>query len=391
MIAIRKLAVFLVLAGLVTFSFSGCWDRRELDDVALVSAMGVDREGEGLRVTLEIIKPREVRGPAAGMGGSSPEKAVWVTSAIAPTIGDAVDKALRHTGRIPSFHHTRIILIGEELAAQGMPLFVDYIQRDPQIRDLTEVLLARGRAIDLLKAKHDLENIPSNAMDSLIKANADRTAARLQLYKLLADLETPGKAPVVPALRVVESQGEEEKPVKRFALAGAAVFRRQKLVGWLDEAATRGFWWVQGKVKEGTVVIPSPSRDDRWITLRIKGSRVKVKPPTTPGDLRYSISVKVDAEVTEVTGDLNLLDLPTIRRIERGLASAVGKEIQGTVSKAQSLQADIFGFGDLLRRKSPAAWREMAGRWEEAFSRAEVQVEVQPRLREVGLISESPR
>ncbi len=148
---------------------------------------------------------------------------------------------------------------------------------------------------------------------------------------------------------------------------------------------------MQGKVKEGTVVIPSPSPGDRWVTLRIKGSRVKVKPPTTPEALRFSISVKVDAEVTEITGELNLLDLPTSRRIERGLASGVGREIQAAVNKAQSLQADIFGFGDLVRRKSPRVWREVAGRWEEAFSRAEVLIEVQPRLREVGLISESPR
>ena len=48
-------------------------------------------------------------------------------------------------------------------------------------------------------------------------------------------------------------------------------------------------------------------------------------------------------------------------------------------------QADIFGFGALVRRSYPEVWRQVKENWHEIFSKLPVDIEVKPQVRRVGL------
>lgn len=60
MVRKRVLTVLMLLSVIV---LPGCWDKRELTDLAIISAIGIDRTNEGNYVLhLQIINPGNVAG-----------------------------------------------------------------------------------------------------------------------------------------------------------------------------------------------------------------------------------------------------------------------------------------------------------------------------------------
>ena len=150
----RRLFLFLLCLGLVVSvtCLSGCWDRREINELAVVSALGIDKEDDIWKVTAEIFRPTSGGGNDGntGGGGGTAERQAWVVQGQDYTILGALrDMALKVPRRVYAAHISAII-IGEEMARQGILEFLDLWERDAEARLITKILICRGRAEDVL-------------------------------------------------------------------------------------------------------------------------------------------------------------------------------------------------------------------------------------------------
>ncbi|MBC7324428.1 MAG: hypothetical protein H5T99_03830, partial [Moorella sp. (in: Bacteria)] len=72
--------------------------------------------------------------------------------------------------------------------------------------------------------------------------------------------------------------------------------------------------------------------------------------------------------------------------IQEAVNRAVEERVQAAVRKAQrELRSDIFGFGEILHRSNTGYWRQVQDRWNEEFTRAKIQVEVNLYLNRLGM------
>lgn len=104
-----KIFCFLII---VIFILTGCWSRRELNDLAIALAMGVDSSGDQFKVSAQIVNPGEVTSVKGGGGNSS----IATYSSSGETIFEAIRKMTTKSPRKIYFSHTRLVVIGEELA-----------------------------------------------------------------------------------------------------------------------------------------------------------------------------------------------------------------------------------------------------------------------------------
>ncbi|MCL6635676.1 MAG: Ger(x)C family spore germination protein, partial [Peptococcaceae bacterium] len=86
----RRLAVLCLVAALACF-LGGCWSRREISELAIILAAGVDYTADGkVQLTLQIARPGSFAGAPTGEGGGAKEgSTVWVASAAGKTIFEA--------------------------------------------------------------------------------------------------------------------------------------------------------------------------------------------------------------------------------------------------------------------------------------------------------------
>lgn len=396
------------LIVIVTITASGCWNRRELDTLAVMMAVGIDKAKEDgkINLTVQILKPAEVKAPAAPGGMGSPT-GVWTLTSTGYTVFDAFRNATMQSSRKLFVSHMKVIVIGEEMARSGVAPLVDFLDRDPEPRRLSWFLIAKGEAKDIIEAEHEQEKIPAKALEDLVRGyGATSTAAKVNLHEFLKMLASKTTDPVASRIEIIaaeelekkakespeekrEREGEERKegkPVRRVRLTGAAVFKKDKLVGWLNRPETRGLNWILGKVRSGIIVVKSPKDETQYVSLEIIRASSKIAPEIHDGKVVVTVEVKEEGNLGEQMSDVDLTKPETFRSLERRQATVIKNEIDSVLRKAQrEWGVDIFGFGEAVRRKFPKEWKALEKRWREEFPQVEVKVEVTAKLRKVGL------
>ena len=104
---VRKclLVVLMLLSAIV---LPGCWDKRELTDLAIISAIGIDRTNDSNYVLhLQIINPGNVAGYLQG-GGGGDRPPVSVYSIEGNNLTEALRKASIKVSRRLYFAHGKI-------------------------------------------------------------------------------------------------------------------------------------------------------------------------------------------------------------------------------------------------------------------------------------------
>lgn len=399
---LRRAAAGLLLT-MALMTTAGCWNRREIESIGFVLAAGIDeapQQGK-IQVTVQIAKPFAIGGGEA-VRGAADEKPFWTVSSTGYTVFEAVRNLLSQSPRRPFWAHNRFILIGEGLARKGIRDALDLFCRDGESRLRVWMVVVKGaKASDLLQAEFELERMPSEGGMGLLQGARQglSTIGEGMLNDFLQRLEGEGidpiatRAEIVPRPQEFDIRGELKRETigGSARLTGAAVFKDDRLVGWLNKPETRGFNWVMGKVRSGIIVIENPREEGKFIGLEILGARGGFKPEVRNGKVTVAVKIEADANVGYVQGFIDLLRMPEAwSSMERRMATVIENEVLAAVAKAQELGSDIFGFGAELNRRYPKKWAdEFRDRWDEEFRKIDVKVEVKAKLRRTGLTVKS--
>lgn len=376
----KSLPLYLLCIVLLITS-TGCWNRRELTTLAIVQALGIDRTENGqISIAAQILRPSQVKGASVAEG-----KAVWVVTSTGETIFDAIRNASLKTTRKLFFPHNKVIIIGEEAARAGVIPLLDFLGRDPEVRRLSYIFIAQGKASPILQGVHEQENIPSHAIEGM--AQATKSSSKLpkrNLKDFLGTLNSPTSSSILPGIILLD-KNSEGKSIKVVALDQTAIFKKDKLIGWFDGKETRGLLWILNEVKSGIIIVNSPKEEGKSVSLEITHSTSKIKPEITDGKLTITVEVKEEGNLAEQMSAVDLTHPDAFQELEIRQAAAIEDEINAALKKAQAWGVDIFKFGEEFHRKFPQEWSELEENWEEKFTELEVNVEVVAQLRQVGI------
>ena len=116
----RKLAL-LMLILIMPFSMTGCWNQTELNELGLISAIGIDRSGDRWVVSYQLINPSAISSGAGGSGKAGGSEApIHVFSSTGPTLREAIDVSYTESARRLYFPHSDIIVLGQQATEKGL-------------------------------------------------------------------------------------------------------------------------------------------------------------------------------------------------------------------------------------------------------------------------------
>lgn len=390
-------AVAAACASLLALLLAGCWDRRELNELGISMAMGIDRAGDQYEVTVQVVQPGEVT-QKDGQSGRAP---VTVYKASGATLFEALRRMTNDSPRKIYSSHLRFAIFGEEAARQGIGDALDLLSRDNELRTDFYLLVAKGTtAENVLDILTPMEKIPANKVYRSIdmsERNGGFTAA-VSLDEFISVYVSDGKEPTVGGVEVAGSDEAGRfrenvktiRPAARILNAGLAVFREDKLVGWLDEAESRGYNIVVGNVKKAVDHVACPQGGN--VALEWVDSTSKLRGSVRNGAPRLKVDVRVEENIGEVQCALDLNRSSDIRELERRAEQRVEELARQAVEAMQKTYgSDVFGFGEAIHRSDPRAWRSLKKDWEEAFKSARVDVKATVKIRRSGTIVDSMR
>ncbi|MCG8400686.1 MAG: Ger(x)C family spore germination protein [Firmicutes bacterium] len=399
----RLLAPALLLTALLV-ALTGCWDLNEIEDLALVQAIAIDKSREiedGFRILVQVVDPSAVAGGGQG-GGMQKGGNRKTTFRNYVAEGESILATFRELSHITSrrlfYAHTQVITISEDLARErGVAGVLDFLDRSPQIRRQVWLVISRPGMNEIFGQTAPLETTPAVRIFGIIEVRdliSNYGVNRLGDFLRLLQGEgiEPYTAAIIlsPNRALPRGQLPTDEPREEISVSQTAVFKKDRLVGWLNTNQSRGLLWVRNEIKGGIVLVPRPDAENRQknITLDILRSSTQVTPLIGPdGAVRFRVEVDFESNIDESNRPVQLNKSQTIRHIEELQNRAVAGEIRAALAKAQvELGADVFGFGNTLFHKDPAYWRQIKGRWNDIFPALEVEVHVKSRIRRTGLV-----
>ena len=365
-------------------SLSGCWNSRELDTMAIVMGIGLDKpEGEGkVTITAQIVKPSDIGSSKNSGGTSSTSQAFWNIKNSGDTVFGTFRDMTTMSSRKIFFPHNQVIIFGRSLAEEGLQEYIDFFARDPETRVNVLVLVSEGTAEEILDVPSELEKVPAQNIHRLIHAQASNSSqiCFVTFREFITRLMSKTTAPVAPMIKITE-KGDE----KTATLSATAVFKHDKLIGKLDKTEGRGLLWVLGKVKSGIIEIKD--KDGELVSVEIVRAGGKIEPEINKGKIKIKVSIDEIGNIGDQSGTRDLSKIEEIESLESKISETIKSEIMSAVKKAKELNADIFGFGDAISQHFPSEWKDLEGKWDEVFPEIEVEVDVQANLRFMGRIS----
>lgn len=380
MFAHKKYFLFFVVMAI--FLFPGCWDRKEINQIGFAVGLGIDKDGEDYQITTQMALPALLEG-----GGGGNEPPVWVVGGKGRTIFEAIRDVNTRSARRPFWGHLNVVVLGEDVAKDGLIPVLDLLSRGRELRRSNYILVSQGKARDILEAQPKLESINAIFISNLIENRSGQSVApAVTLNDLLISLSSSGMESVLPRISALDQEsflppkkgegGEPnekgEKPKEIVELRGAGIFRGDKLVDWMDEETTRGYLWVRKKVQGGIVVVDSPAEPGAKISLEIKSNKSKITPKVENGEVTIDIHLESTLNFVENSGIVNIEKGNIMEDLSQRASEAINKEVTKAIGKAQENKTDFLGIGEVVRVQYPETWREI--KWSEVFPKVDIDV-----------------
>jgi hypothetical protein len=156
-VSMRKKVVPLFIFLTLVVTAPGCWQGRELNARAFVTAVALDRatadEADPSEILLSIQVPVPAKmgaeGGDGGGGGGDQPFVVFGTTTKLVQIG--IRQLQRQIDRELFFGHTQLILINKDLAeTMGIDRLLDYFKRDFRVQRMTRIAIIDVEAREIL-------------------------------------------------------------------------------------------------------------------------------------------------------------------------------------------------------------------------------------------------
>jgi len=385
----KKLLIIICMLLLTT----GCWSKKDLNELAIVTAIGIDKTKDGYSVSIQVLNPSELAGNTSS---GRTEVVRFVKSG--ETVFEALRKLSTDTPRSIYLAHLREVVFGEELAREGIGKALDFISRDHEMRTDFYITVAKGStAADILNIQTAIEKVPANKLFNALENSESVWAAAktVKLDELINSIVSKGKEPVLTGIYHygdAEVGGSIENvhnvsPDTGLRIDYLAVFKKDKLIGWLNMNESKGFNYITDNIKNTVVTI---EQEDGKITIETLRSKTKVKGKMEKGKPVIDISITPEGNIADVESSIDLSKPENIDKLEKGYSDNIKEKVQTSIQKVQEdFQSDIFGFGEVIHRADPKAWKGLKDNWDEHFTNLNVNVHVKADIRRLGTITDS--
>ena len=419
-----KIVCFVFVVCFLSTTMTGCFDRRELDDLAYPIAIGLDKgDNNFLKLTLQLAVPTAI-GTGEGGGGAGGSESISVTTVETPSIYSGLNMINTYLSKQINLSHAKVLVFSEDLAREGMNKYINAILRSREFRPNAFVLVARGKGAMAEKyirsVKPELEANPAKYYELVLRAyrytgfTADAqlvnfhhrmTSYDIQPVAVLAGVGTFESLGEIDAEESTFREKEREYPFEgdfkagdmpkvgevKSETMGLAVFKGARMVGEIDGEETIYYLMVSGEFGYTYMTLPDPINKDTFVILSVKQSRPPVKKVKMEGDKPVvSVKVKLEADILSIQSGINYESTDKVSVMEESAEEFIKSGIQRYLKRtAEELNSDMCGIGTNMKGKflTWSDWEKFD--WKSKYKDSTFDVSVDLKIRRPGLLVRS--
>jgi spore germination protein KC len=332
-----------------------------------------------------------------GGGGGGGKAPFWVVEAEGETFFDAIRTLELMSTRFLFWSHLETVIFSEKFARNGLRPVLDFVDREAEARLTSQPFVARGDVKKLLEAEYPLEQLGGVVLrKQFTEILAEESVVpEVDSFRLLFQrLSHPGWELILPRVEVLEAgEGKGEGTLSRSnispaRISGAAVFRGDRLAGFMDDRETSGYMWITNNVNDSTLTLKCPGNEEKLLSISVSESSTRLEPEIEGDDIRFKLFITAEGRIEDYTCEELPLDEEYLGSLGRRMAEVIRSDVEMGLDKARELKADVFGMGNIIYRTKPKEWMRLEARWAELFSQIKVDIEIDALIERPGLVIE---
>jgi spore germination protein KC len=168
----KKIFIIFCILLLNLTLLSGCYDSRGIEDLAYVTAIGLDiSENNLLYLTMQISIPSSGSSSGSESGSSQSSKANEITVECT-SINTGLALANSYISKELDLSHCKVIIISEMLAKSGISSYVDTLANNIEIRPDCNIIITKCDAKDFIEnAKPSIEALTARYYEVSINSS----------------------------------------------------------------------------------------------------------------------------------------------------------------------------------------------------------------------------
>jgi spore germination protein len=262
---------------------------------------------------------------------------------------------------------TRILLINEELAKEGIIPLINTMLTDPEISQRLYLVIVKGNFEDYLKNQLDKQKSLDYFLYGMFKHYEGTHQGEItvvNLHQFMKKLYSPFSDPIAPVFKASE---------ENFTYEGTAFFSHDKLMATVKNMDDQIFQLIDNDYYLKLLPIPALS-----VTLDHVRSKVHMKLNRE----HSAISIKVDltGRIGEYRGDKNILDQDELANLNKEIESYLEKQTTELLKKMQQWKVDPLEIGTLSLTPftKPISEKEWVRYWEQMKVNVDYRLHIQP-------------
>lgn len=402
----KKKLLLSVLILINIFTLTGCLKTVQLNERALVQAIGIDYEDGQFELTFQIFSPTTGGGTNIGATADNAK----IIESKGRTISEAVQNATMVQGKEIFVGHNRIIIIGSDFAENGLEQTLSYFTTTALSRKNVNLAVADGKAKDILKAKINQGMLPAETLEKVLENTYQNgMIENIQLFEFVRAYQNKNESAILPIIKMKKDEegsggGEEEgksgekgkeesggkkseeiESVSSISIDGIAVISNGKMVGKLDKRLSRGVLWLRNTINKTSIETKAEKFD--LAVVRVYKSNTKITPFLCENELKFKIEIECLATLEETKiSDGVTVGTNDIRNVQVAAQQVIEKECNDAFEKAiKEYRADVFNLSNMICKDDIELYKKIRQNWDENVDKIEIEVSANVDIDRVGL------
>ena len=347
-----KKFVLIIITLFILLISSGCYNYKEINDMAIVSSIGIDKDNKNDKyiVSAQIMNSKESE--------NSEDSQITVYTKEGDTVHEALRNITLKSPRKLYGNHLSKIVLSEEVAKEGIDNILDTFNRVTEVRnEFIITIVKEDKASDVLKVLTTTESIPAEYVKLSLKI-ADETSGLTYATKLdefISLYLKKGIDPVVPVLKIDKKEKKgttinnitTTNPISKIVIEDLAVTNKGKLETYLKNEEVIGYNFLRNQIQK--MIIPVKC-DDENNYASISILKNKTKNNATKKDNKYIINFNINSEaiITEYNCKKDLTDEKVIKELEKDTEKKIKRYIKKSLNKQKKTKGKFLGLERII-------------------------------------------
>ncbi len=329
---------------LLIILLTGCYNYKELNKIAIVSSIAIDKKDNEYLVSAQVMNAKEDE--------ESESSQVVVYEAKGKSINEALRNMTMKSPRTIYGGHLSKLVISEEIAKEGVINVIDVFQRLTEIRNEFTITVSKNiKAADVIKIMTSTESVPAEYVKTSLET-ADVYSALTYSTKLDEFVSLYLKKGIDPVIAVLQVDDYKKKgtttdntqttdPITKIVLDNIAITDEGKFEKYLSKDETIGYNFIKNQVQE--MIVPIKCDDNYYASISILKSKTKPKVIKINNKYQIKFDIKANGVLSEYNCSKELTDKDVINELEKKTKNKIKYYINKALNAQKNSKSEFLG------------------------------------------------